>query len=343
MKRAAIVLAVLAAALPAARALAAPAASRAPVASTRLFAFFDDFDANLHDALMAAGLARKRGKAELFHSGAEAACFGRLPASSRAAWDRAVDYDAEIVSPGGFGDPPQLLVRMQLAGFDDELKSADDRQFVEIARSFRGAAAPAYRACRWPEQDRENRRWIDAVRLELDAHEEPIAPRLERLYGKRWQTLPIPVDVVETVDWSGANTIVREPAGGHILVSRENPESAGLEVVFHEASHILMRGGDPVRQALAAAARSAGFRLPNDAWHVVLFFTTGEVVRDTLDAGAASRYEPMLDAIFGRGAWPGYRRPLEKAWRPYVKGDRTLADAAAALVDELRRSGEPLR
>jgi hypothetical protein len=314
--------------------------ARVPAAATRHFAFFGDFEPNLNDALIAAGVARKGGKPELFHSGAEAPCFENLPESARAAWDGAVDYYAKIVSPGSSNSQQRYLLRVQLAGFDEDLKALGDRQFVEIARSFRAAASPAYRACRWTAQEEKNRRWIDELEPRLAFDEPKIGPRLEELYGMKWSGLPIPVDVVGTVDWSGANTILRGPGAGHILIAIENPRRAAVEVVFHEASHLLMGRGAPLQQALEDAAKAAGFKLPGDLWHVVLFYTTGEVVRRVLDEGHEPNYVPMLYEIYGRGSWAEYRKPLETAWLPYVDGKSSLGDAAAALIGELRTSSQ---
>lgn len=315
------------------------APGRTPVLTTPHFAFYSDFDTNLNDALNAAGVARKGGKPELFHSGSEAevACFGKLPPSARAGWDRAVDYYAEIISPAGWNARQQYLLRVQLAGFDEELKDAGARQFVEIARSFRGAATPAYQACRWAAQDEKNRRWIEELKSRLATDEQRIALRLEQLYGKRWNGLPIPVDVVETVDWAGANSIFRNPAGGHLLISNSYQGPAALEIVFHEASHLLMDRKDPLRQALDSAASAVDFRLPDDLWHVVLFYTTGETVRRILDDGGKPGYTPLVYQIFDRGTWSRYRKPLESAWRPYVHGERTLSEAAAGLIEALRK------
>jgi hypothetical protein len=326
--------------------LAAPSASpgyaseRKPVAATPRFVLYSDFDTNLNDALIATGLARKGGKPELFRAGAEAPCFGTLPESARAAWDRAVDYYAQIISPADWTDRRQYLIRRRLAGIDEDSKDPEARQFVEIARSFQSAAAPAYQACRWAVQDEKNRRWISELAPRLAADEQRVASRLETLYGKPWQGLPIPVDVVETVDWSGANSVL-DP--GHILISSENRGPAGFEIVFHEASHLLMGRGAPVRQALESAASAAGFRLPADLWHVVLFYTTGEAVRAILDGHGTPGYKPALYEIFDRGTWVDYRRALESAWRPYVEGKRTLAESASSLIAELRAESRPQR
>ena len=312
------------------------ASERTPVVTTPHFAFYSDFDTNLNDALIAAGLARKGGKPELFHSGDETSCFDRLPLSARAGWNKAVDYYAEVISPSDWTDNQQYLIRVQLAGFDEELKDAGARQFVEIARGFRAAATPAYQACRWTAQDEINRRWIEELKPRLAADEEKMALRLEQLYQTKWDGLPIPVDVVETVNWSGANSILRNPVGGHLLISSSYQGPAALEIVFHEASHLLMGRGAPVRQALDQAASAADFRQPGDLWHVVLFYTTGEAVRGILDDGGKSEYTPMVYEIMARGTWVGYRKALEKTWLPYIEGKRTLSKAAGNLIAALR-------
>src|ERR1700732_262980 len=147
----------------------AAALARTPVASTPHFAFYSDFETNLNDALINTGVARKLHRPELFHAGDEVACFEKLPSAVRAAWNRALDYYAEIISPGGWTDRGQYLIRVHLAGFDDEREDAADRQLVDIAKSFRAAAAPAYRECRLAAQDEKNRRWTAALHARLKA------------------------------------------------------------------------------------------------------------------------------------------------------------------------------
>lgn len=309
--------------------------ARTPLVTTSQFAIYSDFETNLNDALIAAGLARKNAKPELFHSGDETACFDKLPPSVRAAWDGSVDYYAKIISPVEWNARQQFLLRMQLAGFETEWRGAGASEFVEIARSFRAVAAPAYKACRWTAQDALNRQWIDELKPRLAAHEEKTAARLQQLYQKRWKTLPILVDVVETVNWSGANTSWSDAGQGDILISRSPGGDAGFEILFHESSHLLMDRGDPVRKAIESAAKKAGLHLPGDLWHVVLFYTTGEAVRRILDEPGKPRYTPALYEIFERGTWTEYRQPLEKHWRPYVGGKKSLDEAAAGLIGAL--------
>jgi hypothetical protein len=307
---------------------------RVPVFTTPHFAVYSDLATNLNDALIAAGTARNDGEPELFHSGEEKSCLGELPPSVRSAWDRAVDYYAEIISPADSFDRQQYLLREDLAGFDEQREDAGVRRFVAIARAFRAAASPAYEECRWATQDAENRRWIDELKPRLAAHEATIARRLQELYQKRWDGLPIQVDVVETVSWSGANSVFPPPAGGHLLISPSPSEGpAALEIVFHEASHGLALRGDPLMQALADAAAAAGVTSTGDLWHVALFHTTGEVVRRALAAAGEPDYTPMLAEIFERGDWLRYRQAIESVWPVYLDGKHTLAEAAAALVE----------
>jgi hypothetical protein len=310
---------------------------RVPAASTTYFALYSDFELNLNDALTNTGVARRFHKPQLFHDGDEVACFGKLPAFTRSAWERAVDYYGENISSTSPISRQRYLVRVQLVGFNDELKSEEDRQFADIARSFRAAAAPAYRACRWATQDETNRKWIEAAKVQIAADEQKAAARVQALYRKKWTALPIPVDVVQTVDFSGANTILGKPGTGHILVANENEMPYVLEVVFHEASHILMDHDDPIQLALAKAAQTANFKLPSELWHVVLFYTTGEAVQRVMADDGKPGYKPMVYGIYARGAWVEYRSALESAWTPYVDGKHSLAEAAAALIEELKK------
>ena len=132
------------------------AQAREPVAESAHFAFHSDFTMNVHDALLAAGVARNAERDELFHSGDEQACFDALAPSAQAGWDLAADYYARVIAPHSFNDRQQALPRLQLARIDNALDE-QGRAFLEQTGHFIAAAAPAYRACRWEQQDAANR------------------------------------------------------------------------------------------------------------------------------------------------------------------------------------------
>lgn len=323
----------------AAVAVAAEGAGEA-VLVTDHFALWSDFETNLNDALTAAGRARPKGQAELFHSGAETACFAALPAAERAGWERAVDYYAEIVSVHDTLARTPTLLRLSLAGVvgDDEWDTLEERRFVEIGRGMRSAAAPAYRECRWPAQDRANRRFIEELAPRLAAHEEILAARLVQVFATPWKGLPFRVDVVETVDYSGANSVLLRPPGAHVLISSSNPGYRGpaaLEMIFHEACHFLAGRGTPLRVALTSAEEELGSPFRGDLVHAVHFYTTGEVVRRALEQAGEPAYTPYLYAqdLFDGGT---FRRAIETTWPAYLDGERTLAEAARDLLLALR-------
>jgi len=317
--------------------LAAPTSSGAQepggaaLLTTSHFAFYSDFETNLNDALIAASVARNFGNAELFQRGAEQACFDGLAPAARSGWNDAVDHYAEAVVPGGWMGNAQFRLRLQLAGVAGG-SDAEERQLLEDAARSRAAAAPAYEACQWAEQETINRRWVDALQPLLAAHEAAVATRLEELYRIPWHGLPIRVDVVQTVNAQGANSIFLSPAGGHLLVSPRFEGDVALEIVFHEASHLLMRRNDPLQRALAEAADSLGVPEPDGLWHVVLFYTTGDTVRRVLEAAGEPGYQPFLYEIFQRSPWVRFQEALEATWPAYMDGERTPEQAATELI-----------
>ena len=314
--------------------LAAPLASAQDgpdSARTALFAIRSDFETNLNDALIDAGDTRGADSAQVVPD----SCLATLAPSVREGWAAALGYYAKVISRTDVFSRQQILLRTDLAGLANAADDDRGREFVRIAAGLRAAAAPAYRACGWPAQQQRNRRWIGSIVERLTQHEAAIVQRLEALYGQQWQQRPIRVDVVGTAGWAGANSM-QSLGRGHLLVSPRYQGNEALEIVFHEASHLLMMPGSPLRAALDTAAQAAGVALPRDLWHVVMFFTTGDVVRQSLaDAGVAG-YQPIVYSIFARGdGWSAFRAPLERHWPAFLSGRATAREAATALLRSL--------
>jgi len=309
--------------------------AREPVAASEQFTFYSDFEANLNDALVAAGVARKFSRDELFSAGDEQACFDALAPSLQAGWRLAVDYYAEIISPHDFNDRRQLLIRLSLAGIGNE--DARATEFLNLAASFRRAASPAYKACRWTAQDSANRRWIDDVTSQLSEYEPEISMRLAKLYQQTWPDQRMQVDVVATVSWAGANSFFADNKAGHILVSSGSAGPEALETVFHEASHGFMLRPSPLQDAIIQAAERLGVRVPDGLWHVVLFYTTGETIRATLETVGDPGYEPMIYEIYGRSSWGDYREAMDAVWPSYMDGSKSAFEAATELTRQIYR------
>lgn len=249
-----LALASLAAALsPAGAAGAEESATGTVVATTTYFEFHSDFEVNLHDAPLEAGRTRWSDRPELFHSGEESECFTKLPRALRSAWDHAVGFYAETVSPPQ-PRTAQFVIRLDLIG--EELDEDSDRELAVIAASVRAAAAPAYRTCRWQAQDAANRDWVQRSLAIIEEHGDEIAGRLAELYEEPLDGLPLRSDVVETVGWTSANTIYLSPEGGHIWVRNSAGEGpVALETMFHEVLKAEWTGYLEGEKTLEEAAR----------------------------------------------------------------------------------------
>ena len=78
---------------------------------------------------------------------------------------------------------------------------------------------------------------------------------------------------------------------------------------------------------------SAAGKPPEDLWHVLLFYTTGQVVARHLP-GYQTYAE--VQGLYSRAPhWAEYRRALVAAWQPYLEGrvdfDRALNELIADL------------
>jgi hypothetical protein len=200
-------------------------------------------------------------------------------------------------------------------------------------RRVLAAAAPVYEKHWWQAHDRANREWAAALLPRVADLSPAVVDRLRALYGTPWFDERVRVDVVRVSSYQGAYTDL-DPEPAHITVSSSDPNEQGwaaVEILFHEASHALIQ---PISAALQMELRARGKR-SNDLWHVVLFYVTGEVVRETL-ASRGVDYEPYLyrTGLFDR-AWPRLKGPVEHHWPAYVKGDARLDDVVAKTVADL--------
>jgi hypothetical protein len=134
---------------------------------------------------------------------------------------------------------------------------------------------------------------------------------------------------------AGASTIGEPPfTGAHtplITVSSEDPGYAsdtGLEMIFHEGSHLLV---DNVQTALETSAQRQARKLPDRFWHFLLFYTAGHVARERLGPGYVPYAERPANTVFV-GRFQAYLAILERAWQPYLDGHVDLESAIDALV-----------
>ena len=254
---------------------------------------------------------------------------GNLPEDVRQAWTRAV----ERYRPLG---RRSLLFDEGLASLSAILSTVPDDAPLPASRIDAGtralleAAAPAFRTGGWPVLQRDAQALIAQLTPLVAAHRAAIAPALAAAYGATWERT-VPVDVVLDAGPPGnAHTTVRPYARVTIAASDARHQGlAGLEILFHEASH---EWDATLSDLLLREARAQGRVVRGDLWHGVLFFTAGELTRRGL-ARSGIAYEPyavtqgMTTGVYA-GVWPA----IVTAWTPYLDRRTTLAEAATALV-----------
>lgn len=300
-----------------------------------MFQFHVDLWSNLHQVLFHESLLPKPGfagpKSLAHHS---VAPIDALDAAARSQWQPAIAYYDSHFSTHNVFEPAFAGGSLFLAAHGSEpalpANGIDDEW-----RTVLVAAAPVYRAQFWPAHEQRDRAYIDAIRPQLAAHGAWIAQRLAALYQTSWPTAPIVVEVTPAVPPFGASTLGEPPfTGPHtplITVSSEDPGYAtdtGLEMIFHEGSHLLV---DKVQAALDASAQRQARKIPDQLWHLLLFYTAGHVTRERLGASYVPYAERPVNTIFS-GRFAAILPILARTWQPYLDGKVALEPAIDAVV-----------
>ena len=202
-------------------------------------------------------------------------------------------------------------------------------------------AAPVYRNREWPEQDRHNRVWVANVAPLVRELSPALSKKISRVYESDWPSAPIRVDVAGYAGPFGAYTTL---APARITVSSEDPrndELPGLEVLFHEASHLL---AGKVEDQIADECNQQKKPIPRDLWHALIFYTTGVLVQQALEStssglngtGGVPPYISYArrNALYQRD-WQNYEKLLRAYWQPYLDGKTDFQQAITQLVDGL--------
>lgn len=301
-----------------------------------VFEFHSGFWVNLHHFLYLQGrLERARadgvsGDAKIAAPYDSPASVDGMTAEERRAWQAAVQTYADSWSSR------DLLLSNQMVLINDRLAELEDcpelagRSAAECTSGIvpelvtaLDEAAPIYRQRWWPEQDRMNRAWIAAQVPPLRSMGEEMAGRLADIYQSRWPAR-IYVDVVGFAGGEGAYTSIMPP---HLMISsqdRRNAGTAGFEVLFYEASHVIAGG---IEYTIGQECRRLEKPIPRNLWNAVLLFTASEVVRRNWpDAASAEAKSSSTTGVINRG-WADYVPLLEEDWQAYLNG-RVDMDAA---------------
>ena len=240
-------------------------------------------------------------------------------------WRDAVSYYRRVVAQHDSMGGVEVVINNRLAAAGSATELPPDELDPEL-RAVLSKAAPVYRSLWWPEHNRSNLAWIDAVQPLLAKYGASMCKDIAAVYQTPWPTAPIRTDVAAFAGTHGAYTTI-EPT--HITISSTDKGyqgEAALEMLFHESSHSL---DEKVRAALEKerAARGVLFKR-REFSHALLFYTAGEITRRYLP-----NYEMygVRNGIFADG-WPESLPVLEREWKPYLDGRVDLTSAVRGLV-----------
>ncbi|HYL99136.1 MAG TPA: hypothetical protein VEZ90_09295 [Blastocatellia bacterium] len=211
------------------------------------------------------------------------------------------------------------------AKIDQELKSALQR------------VAPIYRSKWWPSHDSGNRKWVELMQPMIYKMGSELAERLARIYRVAWPLDGIRVEVASYANWAGAYTVSDPSLITISSADDRNTGPSGLEILFHESSHIL---DSKVEEQISKICESNKLTEPKGLDHVIVFYTAGEAVKTVLSKGGDGSYVPygIKYELYNRAPhWKGYYQAVEKYWQPYM--DEKI-DFDSALVNVVKAAAK---
>jgi len=238
-----------------------------------------------------------------------------LSDADRTTWVAAVDAYADFAKRDVLFDPALRTIDNALVAMRDVAQLPEGVVDPATTKTL-NAAAPIYRAHTWPARQRDNDTWIASARALVEQHGAAMSAALANAYRITWPSEPILVDAVGEI---GPNSAITHdgPSGfaAHTqagAASLRNTGDAPLELLFHEAGHILPVGGRITAMIDEEAARQK-LELANTGHPG--YRTYGE------------RYPAMPAAV---------REAFERSWHPYLDGKAPFEQALHDLVRDAR-------
>jgi hypothetical protein len=259
-----------------------------------------------------------------------------LTEAERRDWSAALDYyAASVIDRDLLFDEGMVAIKAAVAAAEGKPSLAGAGLDDGLRRALE-LAAPVYRAAWWPEHDRLNRTWIERVRPLVKKYHDELASGIAAAFREKWPPAPVRVDVAYFAHRLGAYSTDRPL---HVTVSSTHPQLQGdyaLEILFHETSHALVdRHAGAVGLAIEREAKAQKREAPERLWHMVLFYTTGEMVRRAFEHAGATGYVPYAYkyGLYERSPEAeAERRALEAHWQPYLDGKLGFDEAIKRLV-----------
>ena len=295
-----------------------------------LFTFRVGFWNNLHHFLYVLGRARNNApdarREAVVNAPKDLEGLAARPEAERTAWDEAIAFYAAGPSKKDAvfdGDLVRQTQRIASARDAPDLSAAD---LDPALAATLVKAAPIYRAVWWPRHQRAAAARRGELQALVEKHGDALVKRLTSLYGTTWPADPRTIDLVAYSNWAGAYST----DGGLIVIGSTDDYngSLALESLLHESSH---QWDNEMDRRLSAIAAKSGKPLPPLLSHALIFYTTGEIVKEAFPG-----HVPLGEkaGVWNRGFGP-FKPVLEQYWLPYIRGRGTFDEAIAAVLAHL--------
>lgn len=314
---------------------AAPAATSEVAPGSQVFAFANDPWINLHHFLYQWAQAEAGGPRAL--SVPERTQPSPLSPDESPIWSEAVGYyQKEVISSDLLFESKLVVWKVQISRI-----SSDPRALSSLPPPLAGQlekAMPIYQRHWWPSHEAANRAWIDALGPRLERFGPALLRRLANVYGGTLPAEKVRTDVAAYSHRVGAYTSDDPP---HIVVSSTDPdlqEDHALEILIHEVSHIHELEG-ALSAALARGFAKYNTAPPDNLWHVMIFYTAGEITNDALQTAGLPAIVPYAErtGMYRRlPAWDGYRNALDSSWKECLAGRLDRDAAMDRLAQDLQ-------
>jgi len=300
-----------------------------PACADSVFRFQTNFWMNLHLFLRAAWRRRNANIPVQMN-------VAQLDAAEQRAWTSALDAYAGPANLSLIMDGGMVRLSNTLSGVEGDGALPPSASIDAAIANALNTAAPIYRVRLWPQHRREDDDWIAAHCSDIQRFDQPVKKAIADALHATPPSGPILVDVArETGPTLAYTTTGPDGTAGHTAIAPQkngDPELA-LNTILHEISHTM---DDNIIDALNREAARQGVRVPEDLWHALTLYTTGEITRRFL--GADGRPVAGLDVerakMFERNGWRSILAALQKDWQPWLDGHTGFDAALGSLVHD---------
>ena len=196
------------------------------------------------------------------------------------------------------------------------------------------SAGPVFKKYLWQGQDESNKKWITEQKILVEEIAPQMVAGLEKLYGADWPHDKLRIDLSGSyTHWAGAYTTSNP---NHIVISSTRKGykgPRGLEMVFHESSHLMLEAEEGlIPETIAKNCAARGVPVPKNLWHAILFYTSGELTRRILEKRGLTHELFMIR----NGVFEDYHQVLSAHWPGYMDGRNDIATVIDAIIADLQ-------